>query len=123
MADTKQIEAMKRLGFSDEEIAEVLADDKAIDQGKRMPFDLTPEEEKKAKKYANADEHKKPAEKAKRERKPNEYKGNFIAELREFIAENFTDSPNSIIILNAEREISWENAGTKYKITLSCPRK
>ncbi len=114
---------MKNLGFSDEEIKQVLADDKAIDQGKRMPFDLTPEEEKRAKKYANADEHKKPAEKVKRERKPNEYKGNFIAELRNFIAENFTDDPETITILNAEREILWENQGIKYKITLSCPRK
>lgn len=123
MADTKQIETMKRLGFSDEEIAEVLADDKAIDQGKRMPFDLTPEEEKKVKKYANADEHKKPVERVKRERKPNEYKGNFIAEMRDFIAEKFTNDPNSITIVNAEREITWENEGIKYKITLACPRK
>lgn len=119
----KRIEAMKNLGFSDEEIQQVLADDKAIDQGKRMPFDLSPEDEKKAKKYANADEHKKPVEKVTRTRKPNEYKGNFIAEMHDFIAEKFTNDPNSIVIVNAEREITWENEGIKYKFTLSCPRK
>ena len=40
------------LGCSIEEAKQVIADDKAIDKGERMSFDLTPEQEKRAKKYA-----------------------------------------------------------------------
>ena len=42
----KQIEAMHRLGFSEEEIKDIIATDEAIDKGERVYFDLSPEKEK-----------------------------------------------------------------------------
>ena len=48
----EQIFAMRRLGMTEEEIEDILRCDKEIDRGKRMDFDLDPETEKMAKKYA-----------------------------------------------------------------------
>ena len=50
----KQLKAMKKLGLSDEEIAELVADDDAIEKGEKMDFDLTAEQQKEAKKYTKA---------------------------------------------------------------------
>ena len=55
---SKQIEAMRKLGYSEEEIADMLACDKAIDQGKKMDWDLSDDDHKKAIKQANAGEKK-----------------------------------------------------------------
>ena len=57
----KQLAAFRKLGYSDEQIAEMLEDDAAIDRGERMEWDMSADEHKKAMKHANADEHKKPA--------------------------------------------------------------
>ena len=51
--------AMKKAGMTDAEIQQVLLDDKAVDRGQVMEWDLSPEEHKKAMKYANSDEKKK----------------------------------------------------------------
>ena len=42
------------------EAEQIIADDKKIDKGERVDFDLSVEEEKQAKKWANVREHKKP---------------------------------------------------------------
>ena len=55
----KQLMAMKKAGMTDTEIQQVLLDDKAVDRGQIMEWDLPPEEHKKAMKYANSDEKKK----------------------------------------------------------------
>ena len=55
--------AMRRQKYSDAQIEEMLEDDKATDRGVIHEWDLSPEEHKKAMKYANVDEHKKPAKK------------------------------------------------------------
>lgn len=55
----KQIEAMRKLGYSEFQIEEMLADDKAVDRGEHMEWDLSDEEHRKAMRYANVDEHKK----------------------------------------------------------------
>ena len=60
-----QLAACRKLGMSDKEIAEMYEDDADVDKGVEMPWDLSADEHKKAMKYANADEHKKPAEKKK----------------------------------------------------------
>jgi Holliday junction resolvasome RuvABC DNA-binding subunit len=56
----KQIEAMQKLGFSEEEIKDIIATDEAIDKGEKVYFDLSPEKEKEAKKYAKAGTRKAP---------------------------------------------------------------
>ena len=55
-----QIEAMRKCGFSEEEIADIIKSDEAIDKGERVYFDLSPEKEKEAKKFAKAGTRKAP---------------------------------------------------------------
>ena len=50
----KQIEALRKLGLTDAEIEEVLADDKRIDKGEKL-FELTAEQEKASKQARKAD--------------------------------------------------------------------
>ena len=49
----KQIQALKNLGLTDEEVAKVLADDEKIDKGAKL-FELPKELEQGAKKARNA---------------------------------------------------------------------
>ena len=51
---SKQIEALRKLGLSDAEIEQVLADDKRIDKGEKL-FELTAEQEKASKQARKAD--------------------------------------------------------------------
>lgn len=62
MAETQKERIMRVLDVSAEEADEILKADKAIDRGERVPFDLSPEKEKLAKKFANVDtkQRKKP---------------------------------------------------------------
>ena len=53
MAESQVERIMRNLKCSKEEAEQIIADDKAIDRGERMAFDLSPEAEKQAKKYAN----------------------------------------------------------------------
>ena len=57
----KQMAAFRKLGYSDAQIEEMLEDDKAVDRGEKMEWDLDEKEHRKAMRYANADEHKKKA--------------------------------------------------------------
>lgn len=117
MQENEQIKAMRALGMSDEEIAEVLACDKAIDQGKRTDFDLDPEKEKQAKKLANAGTRKKPItfSQAPKERKADEEKRMIIAE----IAKTCEDFAQTVETVNAEREISFTIGENHYSLTLT----
>ena len=113
----KQIEALKKLGFTDAEIAEILEDDKRIDRGEKL-FELDPELEAGAKKARQAD-RKANSEPVKRERKANDDKRTLI--------ETISNAVNAIAdeaveITNAEREMIFLFKGTKYKIVLSAPR-
>ena len=119
---------MKNLGITREEALQVIADDKAIDQGKRMEFDLTPEQEKATRKYRQADfDPDKPKEKVERKRKENPGKQSIINAIAETLG-GMCDSVDggmcdSVEITNKEREmlVMWDNV--KYKVVLSCPRK
>lgn len=115
---SKQLEALRKLKLSEEEIADILACDKAIDQGKKMDWDLSDAEHKKAVKQANAGEKKETAKKP-RKAKENPGKQMIITEISQ-VLERISDS---VEILNPEREISFQIDGVGYKITLSVPRK
>lgn len=121
----EQILAMKRLGMTDDEIADVLACDKAIDKGERMPFDLSKEDEKMAKKMANAGTRKTPAAYNfnKRERKPNATKSSIIEELFKFFTENGETAYENVEILNKERMIGFTVGENRYEVTLIQKRK
>ena len=116
----KQIQALKNLGLTDEEVAKVLADDEKIDKGAKL-FELPKELEQGAKKARNAGNCKgytKPKERTKAE---DTEKRTLIKAILEAI-KPLTDK-KTVCINNVERELEFIRGGKKYKIVLSCPRK
>lgn len=104
--DEKQVEACRKLGMTDEEIKEMLDDDKAIDRSnlnsKIFDWELSPEEHKKAVKFANSDERKK-GERKKPVRKEDARKREIIQLLFDCLDENYgavIDNPESILNLS-----------------------
>lgn len=115
---TEQIKALKKLGLSDDEIADVMESDKKIDKGEKL-FELPKELEKGAKKARSAGNCK-GYTKANREKKVDDTKRGLIELLTSVIAEQ--PACNSLTIDNPEREFNFLWGGKKYKIVLSCPR-
>ena len=109
-----------KLGLSEDDAKLVLEDDKKIDRGEKMPFDLPKEKEKEMRKYRQADRAKPFVPNLKkRERKPNEAKREIIQVLDEAL----TDIADNVIVTNVERQIDFEINDIKYRIVLSMPRK
>ena len=106
--------------YSIADAVELVKSDREIDQGKRMDFDLSVEDEKMAKKYANSTE--KTAKKPKT-RKEDAVKRAFIAETAQFLNENWANTIENVEILNPERIISFEFDGEKYEFLLQKKRK
>lgn len=111
---------MCNLKCSREEAEQILADDKAIDRGERMEFDLTPEEEKQAKKFANTGTRQTNGVKIERKRKENPTKAAVIAEIARFLTENGYDF---VEISNKERQIAFKIGENSYELTLVQKRK
>jgi lipoate-protein ligase A len=107
---------MKSLNISRAEAIELMEEDKRIDRGEKL-YELDPELEKGAKKARQADRKQTTT---KREKKPKPEKEEICSAmmdgLRELGVENFE-------IINPEREFIFHKDGTKYKVTLACPRK
>ena len=122
MAIDKRIEACRKLGMSEEEIQEMLDEDKRIDRGEVMDWDLSEEEHKKAMKYANADEkkRKKPAEtdNTGKKRKENPTKEGIISKIFTFLCGLDEFSVENVEILNKERQIAFSVSGNRYELTL-----
>lgn len=121
MQDSQVQKLMRILNCSEEEALQVLADDKAIDQGQRMSFDLSAEEEKKAKKYANTGTRK--ASNTPKVRKENPTKSGIITEIATFLMENSDFSPENVEITNKERQIAFKIGDNAYELTLVQKRK
>ena len=106
---------MKSLNISRDEAIELMEEDKRIDRGEKL-YELDPELEKGAKKARQADRKQTTA---KREKKPKPEKEEICSAmmdgLRELGVEDFE-------IINSEREFIFHKDGTKYKVTLACPR-
>lgn len=120
MAETQIERIMRNLKCSREEAEQILADDKSIDRGERMEFDLSPEEEKQAKKYANTGTRQTNGAKTERKRKENPTKAAVIAEIAQFLTENGYDS---VEIPNKERQIAFKIGENSYELTLVQKRK
>ena len=124
-----QLEAMKKLGLSEKEIQELIAADAAIDKGEKMPFDLTEEQAKEAKKYTKAGAKKAPTvykldnAEGKRSRKENPTKAAIIAEIAKFLAENSENACENVEITNKERQIAFKIGENCYEFTLVQKRK
>jgi hypothetical protein len=122
MAETKKERLMRILEISAEDAQKIIDSDKAIDRGEPQEFDLTPEQEKNAKKYRQAD-RKVSDKKITRERKENAVKGQIIAEIHQFLCEKCSFSPENVEILNKERQISFTVGDEKFELTLVQKRK
>lgn len=106
----------------------MLADDKKIDKGEKMSFDLSKDEEKATRKYRQADRKPTNYNFSQRERKPNEAKRDLISMLYDTIIDYVIDNGNSVDnpmveITNPERQIDFTFNSTRYRIVLSAPRK
>lgn len=124
MIESQKDRIMRILKVDEKEADEILAYDKAVDQGKKTDFDLTPEQEKNVKKYRQAD--RKPTVynwQKKRERKPNATKGGLIAELAKFLEENSEFSTENVEITNKERQIAFKIGENTFELTLVQKRK
>ena len=115
---SKQVEAMRKLGMSEEEIADVLESDKHIDRGEKL-FELDPELEKGAKKARQADRKPTTYNFQKRERKADTGKRDLISALVGAVAPL---ADGEVEITNIEREFVFTVNGRKYKVVLSAPR-
>ena len=108
---------MKSLNISREEAIDLIEEDKRIDRGEKL-YELDPELEKGAKKARQAD-RKKSDTPTKRERKPKPEKAEICCAMMDGLRELGVDD---FEITNAEREFIFHHNGTKYKVTLACPR-
>lgn len=115
-------ELVDLLGCSIVEAEKILEDDKKIDKNQEVDFGLSKEEEKKALKYANAKEHKKPAvyKFDKREKKADVTKEGVIQALYDFLSENGYEDTQ---ILNKSKLISFRIAEDDYELNLIRKRK
>lgn len=125
-----QIQAMRKLGFTDEEIAEVMEADKKIDQGEKL-FELTAEQEKASKQARQADRKPKAYDLdntgGKRNKKADDDKRFLIDTFVWVLTTNTVQNGDNVCaenvnIINPEREVEFTYNERKFKITLSAPR-
>lgn len=104
------------------EAEQIIADDKKIDKGEAVDFGLSKEEEKKALKYANVREHKKPMvlNLTKREKKADVTKEGVIQALYDFLSENGYEN---VEILNKSKLIGFKIGEDIYELDLKRKRK
>ena len=114
--DEKLIEKhMKSLGISREEAIELMEEDKRIDRGEKL-YELAPELQAGAKKARQADRKK---TEVKREKKAKPEKAEICSAMMDGLKELGVEE---FAINNPEREFVFTHNGTKYKVTLACPR-
>lgn len=118
--DKRKLQACMGLGMTEKEALDVVACDHEIDRGIAQEFDLDPEREKMAKKFANATTKKKPTvyEFKQRERKSNPTKAGIIAEIAKFLTDDSENACENVVITNKERQISFSIGDQKYEFTL-----
>ena len=111
----KQIQAMRKIGMTEEEIADVLRTDKEIDRGADL-FPLAKELQAGAKKARRADRTDTPKPRTREEDKDKRFL------LCQLVATADRFALGDIEIVNPEREFLFTYNGKKYKVVLSCPR-
>lgn len=128
----RQMAAFKKLGYSDAQIEEMIEDDKAVDRNEPLPWDMSKEEHKAAMKYANVDEHKKPAKKQPtaynwntegKTKKENTTKVEIVAALAQFLADNTDLGCEDIAITNKQGKVEFTVGGNSFSFSLTQHRK
>lgn len=111
---------MRLLNCDEAEARQVIADDKAIDRGEPMPFDLTPEQMKISRQYTKIGTRKTPTvyNFEPRKRKENPTKQSIIAELAKFLTEQSENACENVNITNKERQIAFSIGTNNYELTL-----
>lgn len=126
-ADSPQVQAMRKMGCTEEEIADMLKCDKEIDRGADL-FPLAEELQAGAKKARRADRTDTPkkAERTKAEDKDKrrliEYFRNALENEVRVSETDFDCVATKVEIVNPEREFLFTYNGKKYKVVLSVPR-
>ena len=115
-------ELVDLLGCSIVEAEQIIADDEKINKNQAVNFGLSKEEEKKALKYANVREHKKPMvlNLTKREKKADVTKEGVIQALYDFLSENGYEN---VEITNKSKLIAFRIADDDYELNLIRKRK
>lgn len=116
MKNDAKLEALLKLGMTEEEALQVIADDADIDHGEAKDFDLTKEQQANAKKYMGTGTRKN-KEGAKRIRKENPDKRMLIGVINDAL-----DGLHNTVV-NPERQIDFEYNGESYSVTLTQHRK
>ena len=123
------IENMRKLGWTEEEIADVIECDKKIDKGEKL-FELSTGQKAVEKKMKNTGSKTPTAYKfQKRERKADNDKqmiiNYIVAKLENWFSSNSQCTFNTcteVNVINKEREIEFNFNGRKFKLVLSAPR-
>lgn len=125
VTDAERLERIKRVFPDDKEARDILAYDKAVEAGEKTPYDLSPEQEKIAKKFAHTGTRKTPTayKFTPRQRKPNATKGGIIAELADFMEHNSNFAVADLAIINKERQIAFKIGDDSFELTLVQKRK
>lgn len=110
---------MKILRCTEEEAMQIVLDDEAVDAGKPMPWDLTPEQKKISRKARQAERIVSSTKKT-RERKEDADKRALIHMLNDALRVN--EDVTDLNIINVERELEFTYGDKKYKLVLSAPR-
>ncbi len=121
--DEAQIERiMTALKCSLDEAKDILEKDKIIDRGGRVEFDLPIEQEKEAKKMANATQRKKPTvyKFSQRERKADTTKEGVIQAIYDFLVES---GYQNCEITNKSKLIAFSIGEDNYEFNLIRKRK
>jgi hypothetical protein len=115
-------ELVELLGCSIFEAEQIIADDQKINKNQAVDFGLSKEEEKKALKYANVKEHKKPTvyKFDKKEKKADVTKEGVIQALYDFLSQNGYEDTQ---VLNKSKLISFKIAEDTYELDLKRKRK
>lgn len=118
----KEVKRLMATGMTEAEARETALYDAEVEAGEATEFDLTPEQQKIAKKYTNTGTKKRPTEYqfSKRERKPNDNKRWIMNQLR-ILFEGFALNGNckGVNLSNIERTLDFEIDGKQYTLTLT----
>ena len=112
----KEVKRLMATGMTEAEARETALYDAEVEAGEATEFDLTPEQQKVAKKYTNTGTKKKTEYQfSKRERKPNEGKRELIEIFKQAL-ENAQITPT---VSNIERQIDFVYKNEHFSITLT----
>ena len=114
-----QLEAMRRLGMSEDEISALIADDKRIDQGEKL-FSLSEEQERASKKARTTTSVNAYGKQVKREHKTDADKDHLMRIIDTAIGHNPSVSGFE---RTKDGECVFTYNGRKFRITLAAPKK